>query len=343
MITIKTVAKHANVSIGTVSNVLSGNRPVSDEVRQRVTEAIEKLGYQPNLVASSLVTGRTNTIGMVVSDYLIAGLIHGIDLEVKRMGYSLLVSKLDRDEDPLKQLRLLLGRRVDGIIWCIPEEETSHDWIKDFQNESGIPIVLALCTPKPNYSSVWMDNYSGAYQATEHLIMHGCRKIAHIAGPILNRESKDRKAAWECALKEARLEPSRVVACEWGIQNGWHAMQQLLEIAPDLDGVFVAADAQAIGAINYLRHSGRRVPEDVKVVGFDDVGDLDYYDPPLTSIHQDYGSLGECLIKVLSRHIQDPLAEPEEKVLPTRLMIRESCGCHPDIKRNALGRISLSH
>jgi LacI family transcriptional regulator len=326
MITIKTVAKHANVSIGTISNVLSGNRPVSDEVRKRVMQAIEELGYQPNLVAHSLVTGRSGIIGMVVPDFTIQGLITGIDLEVSRMGYSLLVGKLD-SEDPVKQLRSLLNRRVDGIIYCIPETCNSHDWTTDARFNPGIPIILAMCTAKPNYSSVWMDNYSGGYQAARHLIEHGCRKIAHITGPICNRESIDRKAGWENALKEAGLEFHRVVEGDWGVGTGYHAMQRLLGKYPDFDAVFVAADGPALGAINALQTSGRRVPDDIKMVGFDDVYEWDYYNTPLTTIHQDYGILGASLVKELSRRLQNPAAEAEAQVLATYLVVRQSCGC----------------
>ncbi|HEX9018201.1 MAG TPA: substrate-binding domain-containing protein, partial [Anaerolineaceae bacterium] len=244
------------------------------------------------------------------------------------------VSKLNPDENPIKQLRSMLGRRVDGIIWCIPETDHSHDWINEIQSDPGIPIVLAFCTEKPHYSSVWVDNYSGGYQATHHLIQHGCQKIAHITGPISHRESKDRKAGWETALKEAGLEASRVVEGGWDIQDGWHSMERLIEEWPDFDAVFVAADQPALGAINFLKRRGKRVPEDIKVIGFDDVYELDYFDPPLTSIHQDYEKFGANLVEELSRRIQDPSTAPVAQVLPTYLVARRSCGCDHDSPRN---------
>ncbi len=328
MITIKSVAKYANVSIGTVSNVLSGNRPVSDVIRKRVLNAIEELGYQPNMLAHSLVTGRSNIIGMVVPDYSIEGLIAGIDFEASKMGYSLLVSKLESYEDPDKQLHALVNRRVDGIIWCIPERDNSHEWTKNARYDPGIPIILAFCTPKPHFSTVWVDNYTGGYQAAKHLIQHGCRRIAHISGPLDFREARDRKAGFEDALKEAGLDPKRIIEGGWYIRDGWYGMQRLLEKWPDFDSVFVISDETAFGAINVMQRTGRRVPDDIKVIGFDDVIDLDYYNPPLTTIHQDYRALGASLAIELSRRLKDPSAEPEAQTLPTHLVIRESCGCH---------------
>lgn len=332
MVTIKNVAKHARVSIGTVSNVLSGKRPVSDEVRQRVLHAIDELGYQPDMVAQSLVTGRSGIIGMVIPSYKIVGLLTAIDAETAKFGYSLLVSKLGQNENPINKLQSLISRRVDGVIWLIPETDTSHQWISDIQMAPRFPVVLALCSPKRDYSTVWIDNFSGGYQAAQHLIQHGCRNIAHITGPKDHRESKERLAGWAAALSEAGIEPFRVMEGGWYVRYGWHAMQNILEKWPDIDGVFVAADEPALGAISVLQQSGRKIPDDVKVIGFDDLMDLDYYNPPLTTIHQDFETLGASLVKELSRRIQDPSVQPEALVLPTHLVTRQSCGCDRDVE-----------
>ncbi len=334
MTTIRMVAKLAGVSTGTVSNVLSRNRPVSEEVRRRVLQAIEELGYQPNLIAHSLVTGRSMTIGAVVPEFSIRELITGIDDETKKIGYSLLVSSLKPGENPLQLLYKLSAWQVDGIIWAIPETDDSHKWIDETKLRLKVPIVLALCTPRPLFSSVWIDNFSGGYEATRHLIEHGSRKNAHITGPMNHQESKDRKSGWEKALSDAGIEPKMVVEGGWSIKDGWLGMQKLIDHWPDIEAVFVASDDPAIGAMNYLQRSGRRVPDDVKVIGYDDVMELDYYNPPLTSIHQDYSSLWTCVVQELCRRIQDPNAEPKAQTLSTHLVVRNSCGCHYPEKRD---------
>jgi DNA-binding LacI/PurR family transcriptional regulator len=329
MVTIKTVAKKAGVSIGTVSNTLSGNRPVSDKVRQRVMQAIDELGYQTDMIASSMVTGRSKTIGAVMASFQLGlgSLLAGIDAGAREQGFSLLVSRLGDDEDPIGHLHALSGRRVDGVIWVVPETEDSHRWIESAQIDSNIPIVFAFGSSHLQHSSIWMDNLAGGYAATRHLIEHGCRKIGHISGPLEYLEAKERKAGWEKALSEADIEPTMLCEGDWYAEGGKNCISYMLEQWPDIEAVFVSSDNGALGAISALQKSGRRIPEDVKVIGFDDVRFLDYTNPPLTSIRQDYFRMGDYATKELCRRIEHPESEAQVTIIPTQLIIRQSCGC----------------
>jgi len=329
MVTIKTVAKKAGVSTGTVSNVLSGNRPVSDAVRQRVLQAIDELDYQPNMVASSLVTGRSKTIGAVMAGYhlKLGSVLAGIDTGAREKGFSLLVSRLGDNEDPIKHLHALSGRRVDGVIWVVPETEDSHRWIESARIDPTIPIVFVFGASRLQHSSIWMDNFAGGYSATRHLIEHGCRRVGHISGPLEYLEAKERKAGWEKALSEAEIEPTMICEGDWYEESGQSCITYMLEQWPDIEAVFVASDGCALGAINALQKSGRKIPEDVKVIGFDDILYLDYTNPPLTSVRQDYFSMGDCAAKELCRRIEHPDSKAQFQIIPTQLILRRSCGC----------------
>lgn len=332
MTTIKNVAKLADVSTGTVSNVLSGNRPVSDEVRQRVLQAIQDLEYQPNLIASSLVTGRSKTIGAVLSDFQLglANLLAGLDAGAREEGFSLLTSRLGIAEDPVNHLQSLINRRVDGIIWIIPETEQSHHWCTTTEIDPNIPIVFALSSSHLKQSSVCMDNFSGGYVATRHLIEHGCQKIGHIAGPKEAFEARERKAGWEKALIDEGLEPNMLVYCDWdGIDIKKQAIR-MLEQWPDLDAIFAVNDTNALTAIKSFQKNKVRIPEDIKVIGFDDIRLLDYTNPPLTSIRQDYFAMGLHTVRELMRRIQNPDSEAKNEIIPTKLVLRQSCGCNID-------------
>jgi len=331
MATIRTVAKLAGVSTGTVSNVLSGNRPVSDDVRQRVLQAVEELGYQTNMLASSLVTGRSKTIGAVMSNFQIGlgNLLAGMDMGAREEGFPLLISKLGNGEDPVKHLQLLTSRRVDGVIWVIPETEQSHRWWEKTEIDPNLPIVFVFGSSHLQQSSVCMDNFSGGYAATRHLIEHGCRKIGHISGPKDSFEARERKAGWEKALRDEGIEPNMICECDWYAEGDVvNCIYQMLEKWADLEALFVVSDNCALAAIKVLQNNNLRVPEDIKVIGFDDIRFLDYANPPLTSIRQDYFMMGQHAAKEVLRRIQHPESKARVEVIPTELIVRRSCGCN---------------
>lgn len=332
MATIRNVAKLAGVSTGTVSNVLSGNRPVSAEVRKRVLEAIKELNYQPNLIASSLVTGRSNTIGAVMSDFQlgIEDFLAGMDAGAREDGFSLLISSLGDGEDPARHLQALTGRQVDGVIWVVPETEQTRRWWETTPINQNIPIVFTFSTAHLQQSSIWMDNLSGGYAATRHLIEHGCTKIGHICGPAESLEAKERKAGWEKALKEEGIEPIMICESGWFAEGAEKSVYQMLKQWPDIEAIFAVNDLCALAAIKALQNNNLRVPEDVKVIGFDDMRILDYINPALTSVRQDYFMMGYEAAKEVRRRIQHPDSKGKTKILPTKLILRQSCGCDHD-------------
>jgi LacI family transcriptional regulator len=254
----------------------------------------------------------------------------GIDAVLQEKGYSLLVSRLTSSENPLKHIKSLLSRRADGIIWSVPEREDSHRWVEAARQNLTVPIVLAFCTARTGYSSMWLDNFSGGYQATKHFLEHGYRKIGHIIGPWNYVEAKERMAGWEKALQEAGIEPVIHSQGTWQMDGGARAMEDLLSRWPDIEAVFASNDRAALGAMSVLRQQGLRVPEDVRLIGFDDHYALVYTDPPLTTIRQDYNSLGICAVRELFSRIEDPTTKLQSKVIPVDLILRQSCGCRPN-------------
>ena len=329
MANIRNVAKLAGVSTGTVSNVLSGKRPVSDEVRQRVLQAIEELDYQPNMIASSLVTGQTKTIGAVMADYQLGlgTLLAGMDSEAREAGFSLLISRIGDEEDPAKHLHILAGRRVDGVIWVVPETDYSFRWWETTALEIDLPIVFAFSAPHSDHSSVSIDNFSGGYAATRHLLDHGCRKIAHISGPKDSLEARARQAGWEKALKEEGLVPEMVCGDDWSEVLAEECFTRMLEKWPDIDGVFAVSDNCALAVMKVIRKNGLRIPEDVKIIGFDDIRNLEFVNPPLTTVRQDYFMMGQHAAKEILRRVQEPDSNPKIEIFTPQLIVRRSCGC----------------
>lgn len=332
MVTLKDVAVHAQVSIGTASQVLTNKPTVTEENRQRVLRAVEELGYQPNLIAKSLVTGRSQTFDIVAFNFensAVMKMISGIDRECRRNGYTARLSSITLNENAVEHLRVLSHRRGEGIIWAMPEIGSSHAWIKPAKHPGSVPIVFTLAAPRENTHVISIDNRMGARLATEHLIGHGYRRIGHIVGHPDYWDGKERKESWEQTMFQTGLDASRSLDGNWQADGGDRAMREMLARWPDTQAVFCGSDLTALGAMHALRELGYRVPEDIALIGFDDVDPVDYYQPPLTSVHVDFAFIGELAVRELLAIIASPERQPGLRAVPTRLVVRESCGCHP--------------
>lgn len=329
MVTIREVSRLAGVSTGTVSNVLSGKRPVSDTVRNRVLKIIEELDYQPNIAASSLVTGSSKTIVVIMNDFqrVSEEFLIGVDSGLRQNGYSLLVNSIGSNEDPLLHLRSLANRQIDGIIWTIPELYVNLNLWNTKKNRAILPMVFTFDGLGSNQSFVGIDNISAGYSATRHLIEHGCTKIGHISGPKSSIEAINRKQGWEKALLEENLIPDIDCECDWNGINMESCISQILEKQPDIDGLFAVNDLCALTAISALHKNNRSVPKDVKVIGFDDMRLLNYIEPSLTTVRQDFFRIGLTAAIEVQRRIQDPESSPKNNLIPTELIARHSCGC----------------
>ena len=330
-VTIKDVARRAGVSIGTVSNTLSGRRPVSEATRRRVLQVIEESGYRPNEVARSLVTQRSHTLGVVAMGFDYFGpsqTVTGIEREARHQGYFVTLSVIGYDDTAAAEvLEGLVDRRVDGIIWAVPEIGDNHAWIENGV-PLGLPAVFTNMEGRSDVAAAVIDNFAGGKTATEHLLAQGRRRIGHITGPLVWWEARERRRGWQAALRTAGLADQTTwwEEGDWSARSGREAMERLLARCPQVDAVFVQNDQMALGAIKVLRGRGLQVPEDVALVGFDDIPEAAYFEPPLTTIRQDLHELGRTIVQSLLELIETPDAQRCYISLQPQLIVRESCG-----------------
>jgi LacI family transcriptional regulator len=339
--TIKDVARRAGVSAGTVSNALTGKRPVAEETRERIFAAMDELGYQPNLLARGLVNRRSHVISVVIKElsdlgyYGYSSALTGIQREAKRLGYSLMLHFVDgsSDEEIFATLNQIQARRADGVIWAIHEIAGNRDWVHDIQPEDYPPIVFMQMHPDPHLNVVSIDNEAGARMAVSHLVEQGCRRIGIITGPIDWWESQARLEGWRDTLEQAGLDTdsSLIVEGNWLADSGQKGMETLLSRRPDVDAVFACNDSMALGAIYAACSRGLSIPEDLLLVGFDNMPEAASFWPPLTSVRQGLLRSGQLAVEELHRIIEagdDEPSVPRQHVLQPELFIRRSSMRH---------------
>ncbi len=311
--TIKEVARVAGVSTTTVSRVLNDHPDVSVSTRKRVQQVIDELGYRPSAVARSLIQGESHSLGIAVFGLEHYGPSHtvvGVEKKAEELGYSMVVALMHSGDIRQKQQEQILSnlssRQVDGIVWAIAEHEDNRDWLCRQARELPIPVVFLNMQPRPDTTMVAVNNYGGARQATEHILKQGYRRIGHITGPMNWWEAHQREAGWRDAMHESGLSTERLeVFGDWSAASGDIGMRRLLEGAPDIEALFASNDQMALGALRAARGAGRRVPEDLAVVGFDDIPEAAYFHPPLTTIRQDLQKMGTLAVQLVHRMIQD--------------------------------------
>ncbi|MET9111683.1 LacI family DNA-binding transcriptional regulator [Streptomyces zhihengii] len=330
--TIKTVAARAGVGRTTVSRVINGSSLVSDEARSAVMTAIAELGYVPNSVARGLVTSRTDSVALVVpesesrlgSEPYFSAVIRGVStgLADTRTQLQLVLVRDAGERDQLT--RSVTERRVDGVLLVSVHAD---DPLPGLLEEMGLPTVLAgRRSPGESLSHVYADNLGGAASAVRHLLAGSRRTVTTVAGPMDMDVGLSRLRGWRQAL-DAAGRPSGedlVAVADFTEEGGRRAMGELLDRVPSLDAVFVASDVMAAGALRELRTRGRRVPEDVAVVGFDDSFLARHTDPPLTTVRQPVEELGVTITRLLLAEIADPSTPRQHVVLPTELVVRGS-------------------
>ena len=329
--TLEDVAARAGVSRATASRALTGSPRVTDETRAAVAAAAERLGYIPNRAARSLASHRTETVALVVSepsvhlfaDPFFAGTIRGIGAGLADSRYQLVLLMSQSDADHERVERHLLRGNADGVLLL---SARTDDPLPERLRGAGIPCVLAgRPADGTDVSYVDADNVGGAEQAVTHLVAQGRTTIATINGPPTLPPGADRLIGWRKALLDAGRRPVRGLAAAGGFTRGGGtaAAAALLARRPDVDGIFAASDLMAIGALDALRRAGRRVPEDVAVVGFDDSGLAESADPPLTTVRQPIDDIGWHMADLLLARL-DRGAAPSHVVLPTELVVRSS-------------------
>ena len=334
--TIKEVASAAGVSTQTVSRVINGRPDVSPETRKRVQEVVERLGYQPSALARSLIRQRSHTLGVVTAGLKYIGpsrILSGITMAAEEAGYALLLKELPRFEDnhiePIFQA--LISRHVDGIIWAVPEIGENRNWVHQLPVDLDIPIVYQAMNPQENISVVSIDNYQGGRMAVSHLLEQGYRNIGHISGPLDWWEARQRIAAWKDTLREAgfEIEDRHWVEGNWSSSSGASVLEKLLEQYPEMDAIFVANDQMALGVMQVAHQKGLRIPEDLGIVGFDNIVESAYFLPSLTTIQQDQYKVSKVAVEEIIKIIEagwaglDPIA-PRSVMLETALIVRNS-------------------
>jgi LacI family transcriptional regulator len=334
--TIKEVASAAMVSTQTVSRVINARPDVSPETRKRVQEVIEKLGYQPSALARSLIRQRSHTFGVVTAGLKYIGpsrTLSGIAAAAEGAGYSLLLKELSRfDTDNIEPIfHALLSRHVDGIIWAVPEVGKNRTWIDQLSMGLDIPMVYLAMEPQKNISVVSVDNYVGGRLAMSHLLEQGYRNIAHISGPLDWWEGRQRMQAWKDALRDAGMEvrDDHWVEGNWSSSSGVHGVEVLFEKYPEMDSVFAGNDQMALSVLKVVIEKGLKVPDDIGVVGFDDIPESAYFLPSLTTIQQDQYEIARVavgeIIKIIEANQQDlDAVEPKSIMLPPTLVVRQS-------------------
>jgi LacI family transcriptional regulator len=335
--TIQDVARLAGVSTGTVSNALTGKRPVAKATHQRIFAALDELGYQPNLMARGLVNQRSHVLSIVIKEFSDLGyygyssVLTGIQKKANQLGYSIMLHFVDgpSEKEIFTALNQISAHRADGVIWVIHEIEGNRNWVHDIQPEKYPPIVFLHMHPDPALNVVSVDNEAGASMAVSHLIEQGCRTVGIITGPADWWESKARLAGWRNTLQQAGLDTdlSLVVEGNWLADSGRTGMETLLKQRPNIDAIFASNDRMALGVIHTARRHGLSIPEDLLLVGYDNTPEVTSYWPPLTSVRQGLQQSGQIAVEDLHLRIEagkDTQIAPRQHIIQPELIVRQS-------------------
>ena len=325
-VTIRDVASHAGVSHQTVSRVINGSERVLPETRERVEKAIAELGYRPNAIARSMAKGNSGTLACIapnLTDYTFSSIVDGAEHQARKEGYFLLSASAPSEETFSALIEELTStRRIEGMIVMNPYQDSRHRYLSD-----AFPTVFAGARPRPNINySVALDDYVVAKEATQHLIKLGHRDIAMVTGPMGEDCCQDRRDGYLNALAEANIAPNSdwQIECDWSAQSGYNSLLSLYRKGERPTAVFAQNDHIAVGVIRAAKELGLHVPEQLSVIGIDDVPLASFFMPSLTTMRQDFAAMGQEAVKLLLRAIRQPAAPKQNHVLPAELILRES-------------------
>jgi LacI family repressor for deo operon, udp, cdd, tsx, nupC, and nupG len=323
---IREVAEAAGTSVATISRALQQPHVVAPATLRRVLEIIQKLGYTPSAQPKILRTARTNVIVALVPDIsnpFFSEIIRGIEQVAHEHGYSVLLGDTQNSrERETAYAQLCATRQADGIITLLPH-------LPQVASAGPIPLVNACEYFRDNsVTKVLVDNRKAAQEATGYLVSLGHRDIAFLSGPMNTQICVDRDTGYELALRTAGLSrnPKLTIVGDFSIESGIRAVEELLAEKQPVTAVFCANDEMAMGAMRAFKGHGLRIPEDISVIGFDDIRYARHADPPLTTVAQPKEALGREAMTLLLEILEDPNAPPRKVVLPTELIVRESTG-----------------
>jgi len=315
------VAARAGVSHQTVSRVVNGFDSIRPETRDRVLVAIAELGYRQNVAARALATSRSRAIGVLapaVTDYGPTSTVQGIEVAARAAGYHSLVTTAADDRDSIVSgLGFLLDQAIEALVVIAPQQRVLEA-LREL--DIRLPIATLQAIELGSGTAVSVDQSAGARLVMTHLLELGHRHIQHLAGPLEFLEAAARRTAYADALAAAGLTAPEVIEGDWTAESGYRAASRL---APETTAVFSGNDQMALGLVHGLVDLGRRVPEDVSVVGFDDVPESKFYLPALTTVRQDFGRIGRVAVESLIRQIEGAAAE-HIPPLEAQLIVRDS-------------------
>lgn len=328
-ITILDVAREAGVSYSTVSRVLSGYEFVKEDTRQRVLAAVQDLGYVVNQQARSLAGGKSNVIGLVVpglDNGYISEIARGIDEEIVRLHYDLLLYTTRRDLHREASYALKLTRGLaDGLLLIVPLLTTTY--IQTLKQQNFPYVLIDQIDPTNSSSVVDSTNWQGAYDATRYLIELGHTRIGLITGLMGLSSAGERLEGYKAALLDHQISynPALVVEGDFAQHNGYQATQKLLQLSPLPTAIFASNDLAAMGAVEALRDEGLSVPDEMSVIGFDDIPQASITYPRLTTVRQPLDQMGRIAVRMLVDQIETSQTTPRRVTLSTNLIIRDSC------------------
>ncbi|MEM9325160.1 MAG: LacI family DNA-binding transcriptional regulator [Bacteroidota bacterium] len=331
-VTIKDLARKLDISVSTVSRALRSLPDVNPETKKRVIELAEELNYEPNTIALSLVTKRTNTVGVIIPSFIIhfySAAITGMQEVLSARGINTIICQSAESlENEIRNVNTLLASRVDGIIGSLSIETSSTEHLEKIKRK-GIPLILFnRTTGDLHVPTAEVDDYQGAVDAVQHLVDQGFKRIAHIAGPGALNISQMRKNGYLDVLKRSNMpiDEELILPCDFSMESGAECTERLMSLTHPPDAAFVVSDSAAFGAIRYLQDRKLRIPEDLALVGFTNEPLSSLVNPPLTTVSQPSREIGRAAAELfLAQLDQEPEDRtPSHKILKPELVIRES-------------------
>ncbi|MEQ8675471.1 MAG: LacI family DNA-binding transcriptional regulator [Aggregatilineales bacterium] len=336
-ITLADIAQEAGVSKQTVSRVVNNHPDVGRRTRDKIQTIIDRIGYQPNLMARSLSARQSHIIGVIIArldQFGPSTVLMEIDREAHAAGYRVIPYIIHDDDmsDADKHLGNLMTFQPDGIVWAMTREDTSPESLEQQNIPDSIPIVTTNMDIINAPSAFVIDEVDSSKCAVNHLIEQNYRKIGIITGPLNWSISHKRLAGWRQALADADLpnHDAQIVEGNWTASSGEQGMVQLFDQFPDVDAVFACNDQMALGALNVIQSRGIQVPQTLGIVGYDDIPEARYFTPGLTTMHQPFSEYGKIIIQALLKMVgqnqndEQSIILPEAKIMRPKLIVRGS-------------------
>lgn len=332
MATMKDIARIAQVSTSTVSHVINNTGYVSDAMRERIMKVVKELNYRPSVLARSLKIKQTKTLGMLVTatnNPFFAEVVSGVEQYCNQHDYNLIISSLDGNEERLEQnIQTLIQKQVDGLL--LMYSDSRHSFLK--QLDVALPMVIMDWWPTAlSADKIYENSELGAYLATKCLIEQGHKEIAIITGNLNKSLAQNRLQGYKKALNEHQLaiRDEWIIESHFDFEGGVEGMKKLLQAGKRPTAVFACSDTIAVGVYQVAWQNGLRIPQDLSVIGYDDITLAQYLAPPLTTIHQPKAELGKLAVETLLERIKNPHKSEQSILLEPKLIWRDSIQSYP--------------